>query len=110
MRQLEVDILGMIIIDYIIVPAGWILGNIIFNNFEKHLPWHKRFIKLFLTTGILYVIGYFFGRVPLYSMLSLMVIGMIVLHAWWFPKNGINGLTAEPYFRYLRFVNRMKSN
>lgn len=100
----------MLIIDFIIVPAGWILGNIIFNKFEKHLPLYKRFMKLVLTTGVLYAIGYFGGRQALYAMLGSMVIGMVVLHAWWFPKNGINGLTAEPYFRYLRTIDRMKGN
>lgn len=100
----------MLIIDYIIIPAGWILGNIIFNNFEKHLPWHRRLVKLVLTTGILYIVGYFFGRVVLYSVLASMAVGMVILHAWWFPKNGVNGLTAEPYFRYLMLINRMKGN
>ncbi|MBI2064596.1 MAG: hypothetical protein HYT62_00905 [Candidatus Yanofskybacteria bacterium] len=100
----------MTIIDYIIVPAGWILGNIIFNNFEKHLPWYRRFIKLMLTMGVLYSVHYFFGRVSMYSVLALMGVGMVVLHAWWFPKNDINGLTAEPYFRYLRLIDKMKGN
>lgn len=99
----------MLLIDYIIVPAGWIIGNIIFNNFEKHLPWYRRFIKLVITTSVLYAIGYFFGRIALYSVLAAMAIGMIILHAWWFPKNGVNGITAEPYFRYLNLINKMKS-
>jgi hypothetical protein len=98
----------MMTIDYIIVPVGWILGNIIFNNFEKHLPLYKRFIKFVLTVGVLYIIGYFLGRIALYSVLILMSMGMVMLHAWWFPKNGINGLTAQPYFRYLRFIDKMK--
>ena len=100
----------MLTIDYIIVPTGWLIGNIIFNNFEKHLSWHRRFIKLVLTTGVLYVIGYYFGRLSLYSMLVLMTVGMVILHAWWFPKNGINGLTAEPYFRYRKLIDKMKGN
>ena len=100
----------MMTIDYIIVPAGWIIGNIIFNNFEKHLPWYRRFIKLIFTVGILYAIGYFFGRAALYSVLAMMGVGMVILHAWWFPKNGINGLTAEPYFRYLMTIDKMRGS
>jgi hypothetical protein len=30
------------------------------------------------------------------------------LHGWYFPKKGINGLTAEPYDRYLEVIQEMK--
>ena len=99
----------MITLDYIIVPAGWVIGNIIFNNFEKHLPLYRRLIKFIITVCVLYIIGYLLGRPALYAVLVLMVAGMILLHAWWFPKNGVNGLTAEPYGRYLELIKKMKN-
>lgn len=98
----------MLPIDYIIVPTGWLIGNIIFNNFEKHLPLYRRLFKLIITISVLYALGYFLGRMALYSVLAMMIIGMTILHGWWFPKNGINGLTAEPYNKYLRLIKQMK--
>ena len=100
--------LNLPIVDYLIVPAGWLAGNIIFNNFEKHLPLYKRFFKFIATTLVIYLVGYFFGRVALYSALLFMVLGMVALHVWWFPKNGINGLTAEPYSKYLDLIGKIK--
>ena len=99
----------MLRIDYIIVLAGWLAGNIIFNNFEKHLSIYRRLFKFVITVAALYLIGYFLGRVALYSVLALMVIGMIILHGIWFPKYGINGLTAEPYDKYLKFIQKIKN-
>ena len=26
-------------VDFIIIVIGWGIGNIVFNNFEKHIPW-----------------------------------------------------------------------
>ena len=37
-----------------------------------------------------------------------MTIGQVVLHGWYFPKQGINGLTAEPYDKYLETIEKMK--
>lgn len=100
--------MSILTVDYIIVPVGWLAGNIIFNNFEKHLPLSRRSAKFIMTIGILYAIGYFFGKYALYSVVALMGTGMAILHAWWFPRQGINGLTAEPYNRYLRLIRQMK--
>ncbi len=37
-----------------------------------------------------------------------MTVGQVILHGWYFPKHGINGLTAEPYDIYLETIERMK--
>lgn len=29
-----------------------------------------------------------------------MTLGVLVIHAWWLPKHGINGWTGEPKDRY----------
>jgi hypothetical protein len=31
---------------------------------------------------------------------------VVVIHAWWLPRHGIDGLTAEPYDKYLALVTR----
>ena len=81
-----------------------------FNNFEKHLPLQRRVTKLFIVVGILAIIGTLFGRYAFWGMITLMTIGQVYLHGWYFPKQGINGLTAEPHDKYLEVIERMKGN
>ncbi|MCE9646787.1 MAG: hypothetical protein K8S20_12375 [Chloroflexi bacterium] len=81
---------------------------IVFNNFEKHLPTTRRISKLFVVIGILAMIGLLFGRYVFWGVIALMTIGQIVLHGWYFPKEGINGLTAEPYDKYLATIQKLK--
>ena len=70
---------------------------IVFNNFEKHLPFKRRIAKLLVVVGVLAVLGILFGRYVFWGIITLMTLGQIYLHGWYFPKHGINGLTAEPY-------------
>lgn len=81
-----------------------------FNNFEKHLPVKRRITKLFVVVGALTVFGTLFGRHVFWGLIILMTVGQIYLHGWYFPKQGVNGLTAEPYDRYLEVIEKMKGN
>ena len=83
---------------------------VVFNKFEKHLPTARRIVKLFIVVGTLAVIGLLFSRYAFWGVITLMTIGQIVLHGWYFPKKGINGLTAEPYDKYLATIQEMKGN
>ena len=81
---------------------------LIFNNFEKHVPMQKRLGKLLIVVGVLAVIGILFGRFAFWGVIALMTIGQMYLHGVYFPKHGINGLTAEPHEKYLEMIERMK--
>jgi hypothetical protein len=83
---------------------------LVFNNFEKHLPAQRRVLKLFIVVGVLAVIGILFGRFAFWGIITLMTIGQVYLHGIYFPKHGINGLTAEPHDKYLEVINKMKGN
>lgn len=83
---------------------------IVFNNFEKHVPAQRRITKLFIVVGMLSIIGVLFGRFAFWGMIGLMTIGQVYLHGVYFPKHGINGLTAEPYDKYLELTEKMKGN
>ena len=83
---------------------------VVFNNFEKHLPIERRVIKLLVVIGILAVIGIFLSRYAFWGVIGLMTIGQAYLHGWYFPKHGINGLTAEPHEKYLEVIAKMKGN
>ena len=64
--------------------------------------------KLLIMIGMLYLVGEI-GNVFLYSFLGVMILGMVYLHAVWFPKKGINGFNAEPYDKYLFMVTKKMS-
>lgn len=81
-----------------------------FNNFEKHVPMQRRITKLFIVVGVLAVIGILFSRVAFWGVIALMTLGQVYLHSVYFPKHGINGLTAEPYDKYLETIEKMKGN
>ncbi len=81
---------------------------LVFNNFEKHVPTQRRITKLFIIVGVLAIIGILFGRFAFWGVIALMTIGQVYLHGVYFPKHGINGLTAEPYDKYLETIERMK--
>jgi hypothetical protein len=83
---------------------------VIFNNFEKHVPPQRRVIKLFIVVGTLAVIGILLSRYAFWGVIALMTLGQIYLHGWYFPKHGVNGLTAEPHDKYLEVIARMKGN
>jgi hypothetical protein len=95
--------------DILLVLAGVLVGNLVFNNFEKHLPWTRRIVKHGVLWLVLVGVRALLGGWGLVVALALLTAGQIVLHAWWFPKNGVNGLTAEPHEVYLALISKMKN-
>lgn len=94
-----------ILIVFTIASMAYFLA---FNNFEKHIPIQHRVTKLFVVIGVLAIIGILFGRFAFWGLITLMTVGQIYLHGWYFPKHGINGLTAEPHDKYLETIEKMK--
>jgi len=95
---------------FIVFTIASIAYFIVFNNFEKHLPVKRRIAKLFVVIGVLAIIGLLFSRVAFWGVIMLMTVGQIYLHGWYFQKQGINGITAEPHDRYLEVIAKMKGN
>ncbi len=95
-------------IDLAILFAGWAVGNIVFNAFGKHLPASRRIAKLVAMLAVLTLIAHFAGRAAMWGVVALLTLGIAVVHAWWLPRRGINGLTAEPYEKYLELIGRGK--
>jgi hypothetical protein len=94
-----------VIITVLIAAAA---NFIVFKNFDKHLGAARRISKLVVLTAILTFIGILFGRQIYWGVIFIMTIGQIILHGWYFPMHGVNGLTAEPYDEYLALINKMK--
>lgn len=99
--------LAEILIVFTIASIAYFLA---FNNFERHLPIKRRIKKLLVVVGVLAVLGILFGRYVFWGIITLMTMGQIYLHGWYFPKHGINGLTAEPHDKYLEVIAKMKGN
>jgi hypothetical protein len=99
--------LAEILIVFTIASIAYFLA---FNNFERHQPIKRRITKLFVVVGVLAVLGILFGRYVFWGIITLMTMGQIYLHGWYFPKHGINGLTAEPHDKYLEVIAKMKGN
>ena len=110
-RSIFFPVMAVSFIEILIVFAiASIAYFLAFNNFEKHVPMQRRITKLFIVVGILAVLGILFGRVAFWGVITLMTMGQVYLHGWYFPKHGINGLTAEPYDKYLATIEKMKGN
>jgi hypothetical protein len=110
-RSIFFPVMAVSFIEILIVFAiASIAYFLAFNNFEKHVPMPRRITKLFIVVGILAVIGILLGRVAFWGVITLMTMGQVYLHGWYFPKHGINGLTAEPYEKYLATIEKMKGN
>jgi len=92
----------------IVLVVAIVAYFLVFNNFEKHLPVTRRILKLGIVVGTLVILGVLFGWYVYWGVIAIMTIGQIVLHGWYFPKKGINGLTAEPYDQYLATIQTMK--
>jgi biotin transporter BioY len=76
------------------------VGNILFGHFEEGTPKWRRVTKIFVIMGIGVFISRTFGRFWFYVMLAMMTVAVTIIHAWWLPRHGINGLTGEPKDRY----------
>ncbi len=92
----------------IVLTIASIAYFLVFNNFEKHLIPQRRVTKLLIVVGTPTTIGILFGRATFWIVIALMTVGQVILHGWFFPKHGINGLTAEPYEKYLETIEKMK--
>ena len=76
------------------------IGNILFGHFNEGIPKWKRVTKVVL---VLAVVGFISAKAgPAWGLapIALMLIVAAVVHLWWLPHHGINGLTGEPREKY----------
>jgi hypothetical protein len=92
--------------DVSIVMSIFAVGGVIFGRFEMHKPAWRRVLKQALFVAAMIAIADGLGRAWAYGALALTLCAVVVIHAWWLPRHGIDGLTAEPYDKYLALVTR----
>ena len=86
-----------------IISSIFAFGNIFFGHFEERTPRPRKVAKILLFWGVSIAISAFLGRTWFFVFLVILTGFVIVIHAWYLPKMGINGLTGEPKERYYHF-------
>jgi len=94
--------------DLAIILGVFAVGGILFGRFEQHKPRWRRVLKVVLVSAIYVSLAHYAGRAWAYGYLGLFAVAAVVVHAWWLPRHGIDGWTAEPYEQYLDLILRRK--
>ena len=78
------------------------IGSILLGHFEAGLPKWRRILKVFIGCALGVGISAALGRAAFWGFLGLLLGMVVLIHAWWLPRHGVNGWTAEPRERYYR--------
>lgn len=85
------------------------LGHILLGHFEERTSKWRKLMKYIATIVIIVSISHFFGRTIAFSLLGIMFIPVLYIHAILLPKKGINGWTGEPKSKYYEYRGWSKS-
>ena len=81
--------------DVAVAMTVFMLGQLCFGRFVEYQSRGRRVLKAFLGVGLLVTASAWAGRGWMYFLLMLIVVGVGVVHAWWLPRKGVNGWTAN---------------
>jgi uncharacterized membrane protein len=84
------------------------LGNILFGHFEERKPKWKRVAKVVVVLGVVAAISAVAGPAWGLAPVGLLLIVAGVVHLWWLPRHGINGLTGEPKEKFYELMGRKR--
>jgi hypothetical protein len=87
-------------INLAIVASIFAVGNVLFGHFEEGTPKWRRVAKFFLVMGLVALLSATVGSAGVWILIGAMMLGAILIHAWWLPRQGINGWTGEPREKY----------
>ncbi len=76
------------------------VGNIALPGFAECEPKPRRIAKMLLGAALAVLISATVGRAWFFVALGVFAIALLVIHAWWLPRHGVNGWTAEPKEKY----------
>lgn len=83
-----------------VVATIFAVGNILFGQWEAQTPKWRRLLKFVLFVGLTLAISAWLGRRWAFGFLGVLLLAVVVIHAWWLPRHGINGWTGEPREKY----------
>ena len=90
--------------DICLITGMTAYGSIFFGHFELHTPKWRRALKLSFFIGVVITITTAFGREWTYGFIGLMLLLVLIVHAFILPSKGINGWTGEPKERYYELI------
>ena len=90
--------------DVALATSLLLIGHLCFGRFEEHKPRWRRVTKVVLGVTLIVGTSVFAGRSWTFVLLGVVLIAVVVVHAWWLPRNGVNGWTAEPRARYYELI------
>ncbi|MEO6246117.1 MAG: hypothetical protein ABIQ12_11855, partial [Opitutaceae bacterium] len=76
------------------------VGGILLGHFEAERPKWQRVLKVLGGGALAVTISATAGREWFFALLGALTVAVVVIHAWWLPRHGINGWTAEPKEKY----------
>ena len=60
----------------------------------------RRIGKIVVLCGLSVLVSATAGRFWFFVLLAVLAAIVLLIHAWWLPRKGINGWTGEPRERY----------
>ncbi len=90
--------------DVALATSLLLIGHLCFGRFEEHKPRWRRVLKVMLGVATMVGTSVFAGRGWSLVLLGVILVAVAVVHAWWLPRNGVNGWTAEPRARYYELI------
>ena len=91
-------------LDVAVATSLLALGSILFGRFEEHKPRWRRVLKAALGTGLVVGVSVTAGRPWAIALVGVILAAVVVIHAYWLPKHGVSGWTAEPRERYHKLL------
>ena len=86
------------------------IGQILLGHFESHRPKWRRVLKVIVGVALFVTLLSTHGRLWAWSVfVAPLFIAVVIIHAWWLPKHGIDGWTGEPREKYLALVQGPKN-
>lgn len=86
--------------DVALILFVFAIGNIFFGHFEERTPRRKRVAKVLVFSALAAGLSAAFGHGAVLALLAVATVFVIIVHAWYLPRHGINGLTGEPREKY----------
>jgi hypothetical protein len=83
-----------------VIASIFALGQIFFGHFELHTAKWRKVLKIVFFTCLACTLTSLLGRTAFFVFLGILCVAVMVVHAWWLPKKGINGLTGKPREKY----------
>ncbi len=103
------SILPTLILDALVLTAGWLVAQVVFQGYENHVPLAKRIGKFAVLLVLFVAVNVVLGLAAFYALLTLMTGMIVVLHGYWFHhRHGIHWRTDEPRDKYLALIKEVK--